>query len=623
MMKNEKVLCGVKVGEHARSREDFLQEIRDRVLPNGFDYVCMRPQKLEYLTQEDYGAIASCLAENGIRFFFSFKEQMKFQQKNPDVDCQFEPETVEAMAKNGGECFLGNCCSEPGTATACNFAGYYRNARNPERGFRTVQRMDCRDVADAHDSFLSHIQKFVRDNRAYGMPNLLVCEATALSKYSLEAGVDFPMLEVMNGNPDEMLPSVRGAARGYGAKKWFVLIAHEWYGGRRHADPLKRKRLELAWKFCYLSGANGIMLESGDGKIKSYGQKYDRDSEICGDYQRMLSEMTAFCKKDARPLGGPKVKLAFVSGRYDSWGGFCGSSAWNQFHREEWGYGPAEYSWRLLDELGTRRKWGDVNNYGQYDFSAGEAYDIIPIESSVEALCAYDRLIFLGWNTMTDEDMDKLTEYVRRGGKLLMTAAHLNYSTARKGNLMLPPQEKMEALFGCRFTGRTLRTNSGTKFRRDSLDEGVSYPGCDTFMCDPLFSAGYTEFLETEATTAVPQGFLSDTFWGKQTDGLYTVLENKVGSGVATLVTATSYPGDPALYPMYRAMAREWVSASAATGDIRVIGGDRLRWAAYEGGRLYLLNTDYDLPITVKILRKEKEETLTLEPLELRVIPGE
>ena len=83
--------------------------------------------------------------------------------------------------------------------------------------------------------------------------------------------------------------------------------------------------------------------------------------------------MTAFSRNDRRPLGGPKVKLAFVSGRYDSWGGFCGSSAWNQFHREEWGYGPAEYSWRLLDELGTRRKWGDVNNFGQYDFSAGEA----------------------------------------------------------------------------------------------------------------------------------------------------------------------------------------------------------------------------------------------------------
>ena len=87
---------------------------------------------------------------------------------------------------------------------------------------------------------------------------------------------------------------------------------------------------------------------------------------------------------------------------------------------------------------------------------------------------------------MTDEDMDKLTQYVRRGGKLLMTAAHLNCNTARGGSLLLPSQEKLEALFGCVFNGKSLRTNSGTKFRRNSLDQQMLYPGCDTFLSDPL-----------------------------------------------------------------------------------------------------------------------------------------
>lgn len=613
MDKTQKILCGLKIGEHSQNREDILKELRERVLGAGCDIIYLRPQNLDYLSQEDYGRISAFLAENGIRFYFGFKEQMKFQQKNPDVDCQFESETVQRLREAGGEYFLGNCCSEPGTATACNFAGYYKV-------FQTIQKTDCVDMKEAHDEFIAHVAKFVRDNKAMGMPNLMACEATALSKYSLEAGVDIPMLEVMNGNPDELLPSVRGAARGYGAKMWGALIAHEWYGGMRHTDELKKKRLDLAWKFCYLSGADFIILESGDEKVHSYGESHNRDSEVCGVYRKMLADMSAFCRKDRRPLGGPKVKLAFVSGRYDSWGGFCGSSVWNQFLREEWGYNHPEYSWRMLDELGIRRKWGDVANYGDNDLSNGELYDIIPIESDVETLCRYDRLIFLGWNTMTDTDMDKLTEYVRRGGKILMSAAHLNYNTARKGSLLLPPKEKVEALFGCAFTGKSMRTNSGTKFRRNSLDKALLYPGNDTTFCDPLYSAGYTEFLDTELLGAEPVGYLSDSFWVREEDGFYTVLENKVGAGVATLVTSSSYPGDPALYPLYRALAREWVSSSSRNSDIQVFGGDRLRWARYAGDKLYLLNTDYDLPITVKLLRDGKKETVTMAPLELRIL---
>jgi len=613
MEKTQKVLCGIKVGEHSRNREEIFSELRERVLPLGCDIIGLRAQKLEYLSQEDYGAIAEFLAKNGVRFHFAFKEQMKYQQKNPDVDCQFEKETVQRLVEAGGEYFLGNSCSEPGTATACNFAGYYKV-------FKTTQKTDCVDMKEAHDEFISHVAKFVRDNKAMGMPKLMVTEATALSKYSLEAGVEIPILEVLNGNPDEMLPSVRGAARGYGAPMWGALIAHEWYGGRRHTDTLKKKRLDLAWKFCYLSGADFITLESGDEAVHSYDEVHGRDSEICAGYRKMLADMSAFCREDRRPVGGPEVKLAFVSGRYDSWGGFCGSSVWNQFLREEWGYSHPEYSWRLLDELGTRRKWGDVANHGDNDLSNGALYDIIPIESDLEALCRYDRLIFLGWNTMTDADMDKLTEYVRRGGKLLMSAAHLNYNTARNGNLMLPPKEKVEALFGCSFTLRSIRTNSGTKFRRNSLDGELLYPGNDTPLCDPLYSAGYTEFLDTQLLSAKPVGYLSDSFWVRDEEHFYPVVENRVGEGVATLVTSSSYPGDPALYPLYRALAREWVSASGRNSDIRVLGGDRLRWARYAGGKLYLLNTDYDLPITVKILRQDREETLTLEPLELRTV---
>ena len=100
--------------------------------------------------------------------------------------------------------------------------------------------------------------------------------------------------------------------------------------------------------------------------------------------------------------------------------------------------------------------------------------------------------------------------------------------------------------------------------------------------------------------------------------GMPIVVENKVGKGVAILVTSENYPGHPALMPLYRAIVREIVSQSARQSKVRVIAGGALRYAVYPGRKLYLLNTDYDLPIVVKILQEEKEQTVTLEPLELK-----
>ena len=243
----------------------------------------------------------------------------------------------------------------------------------------------------------------------------------------------------MNGNPDELVPFLRGAARAYNCDIWGALIAHEWYGGIRHSDILKRKRLQLAYKYAYLSGADIILMESGDEKINSYGEKYDYDSELCQEYRNVLKETGEYAKSDKRPAGGPLAEFAFVSGRYDAWSGFCGSSLWDQFGREEWGHSDAEYSWKIANELGVRRKWADVANYGDNDTSAFPAYgtyDVVPIEADISFLSRYKYLVFMGWNTMTNEDAKKLVEYVRRGGNVLMSMAHLNQNTKRNSDFI-------------------------------------------------------------------------------------------------------------------------------------------------------------------------------------------
>ena len=65
------------------------------------------------------------------------------------------------------------------------------------------------------------------------------------------------------------------------------------------------------------------------------------------------------------------------------------------------------------------------------------------------------------------------------------------------------------------------------------------------------------------------------------------------------------------------------ITESSRSCDIKVIGSDRLRWSVYEGDKIYLLNTDYDMPITVKVIKGEAEKSVTLDSLELRAVEFE
>lgn len=617
------ILNGVHIGEHGFDVDNIIDELYERVVKPGYNFVTLRPLNARDekglprdLDQEYYIKWARYLAENKVYFTFLYTIQVP----PPGRICSMDAETIAKMKEIAGEYFLGECIGEPGSSNACKLQGYYQATAN--RGADPNMPPTAFNMTEAHANYVAKVERFADTAREVGFPNVLSVEATMLNKYNTEAGVNLPMVEVFNSNPDEHLPTGRGAAKAIGAPMWGTYFAGEWYAGMRHSDPLKRKRVELGYKFAYLSGSSLFCLESGDEKINAYGEVHEADSEICADYRRMLDYIKELSETDNRPSGGPKIKLAFVHGKDDAWGGWGASAVWNQFYREEWGHSEAEHSWRLLDELGTRRKWSDIANYGDHDYSSAPGYglyDIIPIEASVDVLSEYEYLIFLGWNTMTDENMDKLTEYVRRGGKLLMSAAHLNYNPQRKGNLMLPPEEKVKALFGARFTGESIKTNCGTKFKRSSINDEILLPGTYDFLCDPIYSAGYTEYLKVELCGASPSGFYGDSFGSKPTD-IYTVIENRVGKGTVTLVTSVNYPGHPALFPLYRMLARETVSASARSCDIKVVGSERLRYAVYEGDKVYLLNTDYDMPITVRLIKGEREEVVTLDSLELKSV---
>jgi hypothetical protein len=187
------------------------------------------------------------------------------------------------------------------------------------------------------------------------------------------------------------------------------------------------------------------------------------------------------------------------------------------------------------------------------------------------------------------------------------------------GEYIPPSNEKLEALCGCRYKGEDVRSNFGTKFEFESLESSHLYPGTRTYFCDPLYSAGYTDYMKLELTTAKAVGSASDSFYA---DPLLfeTVIENRVGEGLVTFVCSKDYPGATALFPLYNALVREQISSSARECDIKVVASEKLRYTVYEGNKIYLLNTDYDLPITVKIIYDGKERLVSLDSLEMKTI---
>ncbi len=615
-MNKDIIYNGIHIGEHSFVPEKVIDELETRVVKPGCNFVTIRTRKAQ-VEPEMFYEWAKYLSDNRVYFVFLYTMQHAPKGK----DSQFTKEVVDNIKKIAGEYFLGDMIGETGSIYACKFPGYYKQGSLDSK--YDVIKSGFPNMKAAEDSYIENVSKYIKKAHELGMPNIFSVEATGLNKYNAKVGVDVPCVELMCANPDIMLPSLRGVTRGFENEFWGTYVAHEWYGGMRQTDTLKRKRLEIAYKLAYLYGSSIFCLESGDELITAYGTRYEPDSEVCKDYQRVVSYMNNLIKTDKRPKGGPKVKLAFVSGNYDAWGGWGGSSVWSQFFREEWGHNEAEYSWRLLDEIGTKRQWNDIANYGDEDLSALPAYgmyDIIPAESTLDAMKRYDYLIFLGWNTMTEELMDKLISYTENGGKLLMCAAHLNCLSERGEKIEFPSSEKLRKLFGAEFTGEIISTNDGAKFTITSLNEDILYPGSESMRGDPIYSAGYVKYAGFKLSEGRVCAYINSTFEEPSDDDTPMLIENKLGKGVASLVTSINYPGHPALYPLYRALVREWISSGSRNCDIKVIGSDRVRYAVYEGNKIYLLNTDYDMPITVKVLKDNKETIVTIESLELKAI---
>lgn len=490
----------------------------------------------------------------------------------------------------------------------------------------------CRDHAEAAAAYVAYCRRWLDVERSrVGSGPLMDVDSSLLFKYHAMAGIDTLCLEVMPGDPHRMHAAIRGAARAYGLP-WGAHIAMQCYGGVR-LDELYQKRWRTSLFFSYIAGAEFIYPESGHYTYANpaRGQRFGFDSPEMRRVRRALREVWQFSRIHTRPAAGPRTPIGVVHGLYDGSPGLWNRYAWGQYHDPAWLEGPAERGWDLVDLFHRRQEWCRETVQGDEDPSGNPPcgqYDIVPVEAPLEALRQYSCLLFLGWNTMTDEIYRKLRRYVARGGRLVLWLSHLNTCPDRTAPPALYRDGDLADLFGCRVRGRLPADVRGIKCFRDSVLPSWRFP-LWRVRTDPRFLGRMTPAAEVELTTGQVISGHSD-FYDITPEELArnaVLIENRLGKGVACLVALWEFPADEGVRRFTEDLLR--VVLQGEQDPLRVISHDRLRYAVYDGRTrrggtpysvVYLLNTDPDVPAIVQFrVGDGRAAPFTVAPGELRL----
>ena len=636
MKKQKHMVTGINLVDYGFDPDTFLPLVkRFKVGKNYgdvFNYLTVRlDQKMPTIEQLYEWA----------QYFHDNEVYFKLVGNHPRKGELFSILSKEEMAKLqeiGGEYFSGEGILEFGGWYSSKAKGYEscHGSENPVQGLKT-----CDEAVEVYKRQIGKIVKLLRDN---GVKTILATQSVTFFSYDFEAGVDQILVEVAPRNMEQIMAFGRGAHRAYKKEALGAWLAHEFYGGYHQFDPLKAKRFTAEYYSLYLAGYDYVCLESGFRELHAYVDKMIPEGEpLTASYLKEATDFANFCKSDVRPgKYGPLTKVAFVQGNLDGFGWGNSSSLWGQYYDKKWGFAAPEFSYRILDEVYHSCEWNDGKNFGDYDFSSAPGYgqyDVIPATTPLDVLKNYEWVIFCGWNTMTPELLETYKQYVKEGGKLFITAAHLRDSVdrAEKGNFV----DGLEEFLGVKLSNTVYNSNDGYKFVKESTIDGMMYPGTKTLMCDPCWSAGYTDYVNIKPTTATPACYLSDTFgWSKTKEGdsfdammdttvitdmsLVPVLtENKYGDGYVMFMANSEYPGAPEIYPLYKMVVKQILAASHRTSDLKVIGSDKFRFAMYEGEdkyKLYIFNTDFNFENRVRVIFRGEETERVVKSLGLEII---
>jgi hypothetical protein len=590
--------------------------------------VCLNQTSLNF---DETLAMIRSLVENKIYFFMDGSTS------------SLTPDLTKQLVAAGGSYFLAfSPMTEFGSLIYWDRD--YFEALDPEVHCKTRYAkkylLGASDLIDARSRYRLTCKKLLEDRGKthLGDTPYIIIDASLFQNHLLDIGVAFPCLEMICGNPDLMLAGIRGAARAHGSDFWMSYIP-ECYLGKSN-DQLRAKRFFNSYMASYLSGAGIILRESGSfldrgrqyekaevGSIfagyDDFDTYYNKDYE---NYQNVSRAFHKFAQKDERPDSGPRTSLAIVKGELDGYAGMWDRRVWGQIHGDQWEHSDIEREWNLFWEFYNRREWSDAYHEGDEDFSGHPPcgqIDIIPAEAPVENWSRYKTLVFLGWNTVTDDLYEKMKQYVTNGGKLILSLSHMRNNIKRDEEMSLFRDGDFRDLFGLCVSGPSEATVQGVRFIENlswcsGLPVWTTYKK-DLYATDPVCIDGPIQLAKCHSITSNVIACATKKF--SPDPERPVIVENKLGDGSAVLICTWSTPGQMSLGSMMRTFLQA-VSAGQ-NEDVKFSGSDRFRYAVYEEHdklRIYILNTDADNNQDCKLTVQGVSHRLCVKACSLEVL---
>jgi hypothetical protein len=528
---------------------------------------------------------------------------------------------LERIIENYRNCF-------DGSLIMCEYGGLMLYWPKDYVKGSSIPLSNTDDFAAAEAEMIERLQQIIAYAKREKIAPPMVCiEASGgVAKHLYKAGIDRVDLEVTyNPHNEFFFSAVKGATEAFGKDKFGVDMAMVWYGGNQH-DELWFQRWKNSLLHAFIRGADPIYAEHGLMDYKALGKNFASDHPKVKKFRDAVGALAALAKKHPRPAGFPQAKIAVIHGHLDSFAALGQTHVWGQRHNDEMKNGSAEDSWELFNTFYQRLPWEFRYKYGKRDFSGNPPFgqlDVIPAESPLALMQRYDCLIFLGWNSMTEELYQKLTEFVTSGGHLLATVAHLNCATSRKQPFSTIKASAIRKLFGVTLNAESTKHLSlGIKFKQNPSRGNYQFPlwspNCDPKYCDSSFPITRLEVHSAEILAIGSEKFI-DGAWN---DNEIVLTANQCGKGTAFLVNSLEYPGYPGLKNFYRDLLQFF--NAAWQNDLTVECSDRIRYAVYRENDfyiLYLLNTEGNLNQEVIVSHgSNKQVSVPLQAGELKAV---
>ena len=377
--------------------------------------------------------------------------------------------------------------------------------RRDGKYFKHYDSTLAQNMEEAVRYFKKNTQRVGRDSRRHTGPSLLF-------QYFYQNGVEWLGAELMYSTLALTNAALRGASRAYGRESYGGHIAIQW-SNAPHKSLHRYRRYLYALYTCYMNGLDQINTEEGLWRFEAYNARYERDSEACMNHAGAQARLVEFIRTHSR-RGHLHTNVAFVQGKYDGFTLFSNGNIWG---RDGWPLSAPEKSWENVKVFYPGARMKKVYAYPclpvQQGFFTNDPYgdvDIVPAEAELCALTPYRYLIMAGWNTADAGFARRMLEYVRGGGTLLLTWAHLYTTTDRSEAL----GHRSEVLFN------------------DDIRELTGIRSAD-------FSSDVPKLADPHSDV----------------DG--RVIENTVGEGRVILVYSRCYPAEKPIHRLYTSLVRK------------------------------------------------------------------